>query len=199
VSEIGSSPQDVWQAALDANAGQLQAFDSGIALLDAADQLVVSHFFERYMALLGMGSLVGIGGSWLGCDDREVGWGVLRAIGVAGLIALSFIRLPIWARLGIGLMLLGTYQVLLLRLLSAWGRNPLLVYLLHYLLLGAFALLVRGGTALAGDLAGAGNNRHFELGRMVPTAKRADLCPLKAPYHAWHRGVVKRLCRASTR
>ncbi len=75
-----------------------------------------NHFFERYMALLGMGSLVGIGGAWLGFDDREVGWGVLRAIGMAGLLALPFIRLTAWVRLGIGLTLLGTYQVLLDRL-----------------------------------------------------------------------------------
>jgi len=209
-----------------------------------------NHFFERYMALLGMGSLVGIGGAWLGFDDREVGWGVLRAIGVAGLVALPFIRLSVWARLGVGLLFLGTYQVLLdrfwleivlgashggiqgslgwaamlilatalgdlfhdrsqgarrylgavafalvlgsalsfwvpvsknrisasyvlislgssgllfaaffllvnrlhvrqpqilIRLLSAWGKNPLLLYLLHYLLLAAYALPRRSG------------------------------------------------------
>jgi predicted acyltransferase len=199
-----------------------------------------AHFFERFMALLGMGSLAATGGAWLGFEPDQVGWGVLQAIGIAGLLALPLVRMPTWARLGVGLSLLALYQLLLdrywldvvthwahggihgslgwaamlilgtvlgdlfhgrpnsqklypwasvltlvigialsvwipvsknrisasyvlislgvsgvlflglwllndrlrvrLPLLSAWGQNPLLLYLLHYLLLGAFAL-----------------------------------------------------------
>lgn len=72
-----------------------------------------NHFLERYLALLGIGSLVAAGGGWFGYDERELSWGVLQAIGMAGLLTLPFIRLTLWARLGIGLALLGTYQVLL--------------------------------------------------------------------------------------
>jgi hypothetical protein len=40
-------------------------------------------------------------------------WGVLQAIGVAGLVSLLFIRLPTWARFVIGILMLWGYQYLL--------------------------------------------------------------------------------------
>jgi len=207
---------------------------------DTGKRQAVEHFLERFLSMLGLGALVAAGGPFLGFDPSEAGWGVLQALGVAGLLCLPLIWSPTWLRLATGLALLGGYQALLDRywmngvlqsshggiqgslgwsamlilatvladlfhdprrrrspylwacafaillgsglafwvpvsksristsyvliavgssgllfgafyllvdrlhvrvpLLSAWGRNPLVLYFLHYLLLGAFAL-----------------------------------------------------------
>ena len=71
------------------------------------------HFFTRFFAILGIGSLFSAGEVLLGADGQTINWGVLQAIGVAGLVTLCFIRTPTWLRLGIGLVILTAYQFVL--------------------------------------------------------------------------------------
>jgi uncharacterized membrane protein len=68
------------------------------------------HFLVRYLALIGIGALIAAGATLSG---TPTGWGVLQAIGVAGLICLPLIRLPAWARFVIGALMLCGYQYLL--------------------------------------------------------------------------------------
>ncbi len=74
---------------------------------------MTQHFVIRYAAILGIGALFGAGEVLLQVDGQSINWGVLQAIGVAGLVTLIFIRLPAWARAIIGLALLAGYQYLL--------------------------------------------------------------------------------------
>lgn len=62
----------------------------------------IHHFLRRFLALIGIGFLTPPGFSW----------GLLQAIGGAGLITLLFIRLPTLVRLAGGGILLGGYQLL---------------------------------------------------------------------------------------
>ena len=71
------------------------------------------HFLLRYLAILGLGSIFGAGQAMMQINDVTVNWGVLQAIGMAGLITLVFIRQPTWWRLAIGLIILSAYQFLL--------------------------------------------------------------------------------------
>ncbi len=80
---------------------------------DAGRMPAVEHLIERFLAMLGMGALIEAGGVWLGFDSSGINWGVLQAIGAAGLLTLPTIWASTWLRLGIGLALLGGYQVLL--------------------------------------------------------------------------------------
>jgi predicted acyltransferase len=73
----------------------------------------VGHFVRRYLAFLGMGAIVSAGETAFGLNVSGVDWGVLQAIGGAGLITLIVISLPAKYRLGLGLGLLAVYQVLL--------------------------------------------------------------------------------------
>ncbi|WP_394768965.1 heparan-alpha-glucosaminide N-acetyltransferase domain-containing protein [Lacisediminihabitans sp.] len=74
------------------------------------------HFVVRYLALIGLGALVAGGAVVSGVPTD---WGVLQALGVAGLICLAVIRLPTWARFAMGaLMLIGYQYVLGLSMLS---------------------------------------------------------------------------------
>lgn len=71
------------------------------------------HFLTRYLALLGLGYLITLVWELSGIQPPSVNWGLLQALGAAGLIALPFIRLaPIW-RWAIGLGVLASYQFLL--------------------------------------------------------------------------------------
>lgn len=74
---------------------------------------MVQHFVVRYFAILGIGALFGAGQVLLGINGVTVNWGVLQAIGVAGLATLIVIRLPSWERLLIGLAMLAGYQFML--------------------------------------------------------------------------------------
>ena len=76
------------------------------------------HFIIRWAALIGIGALFSAGEIAV-VGEPSVNWGVLQAIGVAGMVTLPFLRLP---------------------LLTAWGKNPLLLYLLHELFIGVFFL-----------------------------------------------------------
>ncbi len=68
------------------------------------------YFVMRYLSLIGMGAIISAGATAVG---QPTDWGVLQAIGVAGLLTLPFIRLPTWARFAIGALLLCGYQYLL--------------------------------------------------------------------------------------
>ena len=68
------------------------------------------HFFTRYLSLTGIGAIISAGAD---LADRPEGWGVLQSLGVAGLLTLIFIKLPIWARFVSGLVILCGYQYLL--------------------------------------------------------------------------------------
>jgi predicted acyltransferase len=73
----------------------------------------IEHSFCRFMAILGIGSLMmAISQAYLN-DSCIVNWGVLQSIGVAGVITLLAICLPTFWRLGVGAALLGGYQVVL--------------------------------------------------------------------------------------
>ena len=71
------------------------------------------HFIRRFFAILGIGALLSAGEIALGVDGQTINWGVLQAIGVAGLVTLIFIRTKTFIRLLIGLLLLRIYQFLL--------------------------------------------------------------------------------------
>lgn len=69
------------------------------------------HFLVRYVALIGIGAILAVGATTMAGVPTD--WGVLQAIGVAGLICLLLIRLPAWARFVIGVLMLCGYQYLL--------------------------------------------------------------------------------------
>jgi predicted acyltransferase len=66
------------------------------------------HYLTRYFALVGIGALFTAGGASVA--GRPTEWGVLQAIGVAGLICLLFIRFNTYARIASGVALLCVYQ-----------------------------------------------------------------------------------------
>jgi predicted acyltransferase len=80
------------------------------------------HFFTRWMAVVGIGALMSAG-AVAATGDVNAYWGVLQAIGLAGLVTLLFLRLPTIWRLATGLMLLALYQFLLDRFLLEDIRN----------------------------------------------------------------------------
>lgn len=83
------------------------------------------HAALRWAILVGIGSVITLVETFLGANPSGVYWGVLEAIGAAGLIALPFILLPAWARLCAGLAILGLYQVLLENIwLETVKRSP---------------------------------------------------------------------------
>jgi predicted acyltransferase len=71
------------------------------------------HFFTRFMAIAGIGAILSAGEIWLKVDGTTINWGVLQAIGVAGILTLTMIRLPTVWRAVIGLGLLAGYQLML--------------------------------------------------------------------------------------
>jgi len=72
-----------------------------------------SHYISRNLALLGMGYLITLIWELSGIQPPSVNWGLLQALGAAGLIALPFMRLSAIWRWGIGLGMLVLYQFLL--------------------------------------------------------------------------------------
>jgi predicted acyltransferase len=71
------------------------------------------HFLTRYLALLGLGYLITLVWELSDIQPPSVNWGLLQALGAAGLIALPFIGLSSGWRWGIGLGMLAVYQILL--------------------------------------------------------------------------------------
>ena len=68
------------------------------------------YVLTRYLSLIGIGAIISAGSNLVG---RASDWGVLQAIGIAGVLCLLFIRLNPWIRLAAGLLLLVGYQVVL--------------------------------------------------------------------------------------
>lgn len=75
--------------------------------------VTLGHFIRRYLAFIGLGAIITAGQSILGIKTELLDWGVLQSIGAAGLLTLGVISFSTWTRLGIGLGLLGVYQILL--------------------------------------------------------------------------------------
>ena len=71
------------------------------------------HFFTRFAAMTGIGAIMSAGEIWLQVERTTISWGVLQAIGVAGVITLMVIELPSVWRAVIGLCLLAAYQYML--------------------------------------------------------------------------------------
>jgi predicted acyltransferase len=71
------------------------------------------HFITRNLALIGLGFLLTLAGDLTGVYPSTVNWGLLQALGAAGLLALVVIRLPLISRAVAGLTLLAVYQLLL--------------------------------------------------------------------------------------
>lgn len=78
--------------------------------LESGISAAYRHFFLRYLSLIGIGAIISAGASMVGKPD---GWGVLQALGVAGIITLAVVRFPTWARFVLGLLLLAGYQFFL--------------------------------------------------------------------------------------
>jgi predicted acyltransferase len=72
-----------------------------------------NQFFTRYVAIIGLGALISAGETATGNNPSGIDWGVLQAIGVAGLLTLVVIRLRPIYRLAIGLGCLVIYQLVL--------------------------------------------------------------------------------------
>ncbi|MBN1261524.1 MAG: DUF1624 domain-containing protein [Anaerolineae bacterium] len=67
----------------------------------------------RYAAMIGLGAIITAGDQAFAVTETAVAWGVLQAIGLAGLLTLAVIRWSTWVRVGAGLALLAGYQLLL--------------------------------------------------------------------------------------
>ena len=71
------------------------------------------HFLRRWLALIGIGAIISTGEVLVGKNASPISWGVLQAIGVAGIVTLLVIGVPPLGRALIGLAVLAAYQVLL--------------------------------------------------------------------------------------
>jgi predicted acyltransferase len=72
-----------------------------------------NHFFSRNLALIGLGFLITLGGVLTSNYPPETYWGLLQALGAAGLITLPFIQIKARYRWIIGIILLVGFQLLL--------------------------------------------------------------------------------------
>ncbi len=68
------------------------------------------YFVTKYLALIGIGGIISAGSIVVGNVST---WGVLQALGVAGLVTLIFIRFRTWIRILVGVLLLVGYQIVL--------------------------------------------------------------------------------------
>jgi predicted acyltransferase len=71
------------------------------------------HFSVRFLAFIGIGAFFTAGAALVSPGEAAGAWGVLQAIGAAGLITLIFIRKNMFIRLAAGLILLIAYQLML--------------------------------------------------------------------------------------
>ncbi len=67
---------------------------------------------RRYLALIGIGAILSAGQSFALPAGGMVDWGVLQALGIAGLALLCAVGLPPLGRLAVGLALMAAYQLL---------------------------------------------------------------------------------------
>lgn len=112
----------------------------------------LTHFFRRFLTLLGLGALLAAGETLL---LEPQNWGVLQAIGVAGLVTLPLIFWPAWSRVLLGLALLGGYQWLLDRFWLSTVLHSSHGGLLGALSWSAMLILATALADLALDLRGA--------------------------------------------
>jgi predicted acyltransferase len=114
------------------------------------------HFLTRFLAIVGLGAIISAGQTALGENPSGIDWGVLQAIGMAGLLTLIVLRLPSLYRWLIGLGVLAVYQTVLDRFwLNLVLRSP------HGGLFGSLgwtSMLILG-TALADLFHDAGKGR----------------------------------------
>ena len=79
----------------------------------SGDWKTYNHFISRNLALIGLGFLITLGGVLSNNYPPEANWGLLQALGAAGLITLPLIRIKPKYRWIFGFTLLAMYQVLL--------------------------------------------------------------------------------------
>ena len=75
--------------------------------------VAIRESLRRYLALIGIGAILSAGQSLALPIGGTVDWGVLQALGVAGLGLLCVVELPAFTRLAIGGGLLTAYQFLM--------------------------------------------------------------------------------------
>ncbi|MCL2677943.1 MAG: DUF1624 domain-containing protein, partial [Clostridiales bacterium] len=68
------------------------------------------NYAYRYLALIGLGTIFSAGGALV---SHETSWGVLQAIGMAGLLALPLLKFSPWVRLAAAGAMLAAYQLIL--------------------------------------------------------------------------------------
>ena len=84
-----------------------------------------SYFLTRYLAIIGLGAIISAAETASGQNPSGIDWGVLQAIGMAGLVTLLVIRLPSIYRWLIGAGILVVYQLILNNfLLNLTLRSP---------------------------------------------------------------------------
>jgi len=71
------------------------------------------HFLRRWLSLIGIGAIISAGEVLVGKNASPISWGVLQAIGVAGILTLLVIAVPPLWRALIALAMLAAYQLLL--------------------------------------------------------------------------------------
>jgi predicted acyltransferase len=72
-----------------------------------------SQFITRYLAVIGLGAIISAAETASGENASGIDWGVLQAIGMAGLLTLLVIRFPSKVRLLVGATILIVYQLVL--------------------------------------------------------------------------------------
>jgi predicted acyltransferase len=77
------------------------------------------HFLKRFLSLIALGFLINIAAEWVGAERYAFNWGVLQALGFAGILCLPLVRLPAAVKAALGLAGLAAYQYLSTRYLGA--------------------------------------------------------------------------------
>jgi hypothetical protein len=87
------------------------SFDKRVDLYDL--NRTYYHFSTRFLAFIGIGAFFTAGAAIVSPNEAAGAWGVLQAIGAAGLVTLILIRKNMLIRLAAGLVLLIAYQLML--------------------------------------------------------------------------------------
>lgn len=100
------------------------------------------HFVVRYLSLIGIGAIISAGSTSVAHQPED--WGVLQALGVAGLLCLMVVSLDTSARIACGLALLAGYGYLLHHGAGATVRAEVHGGLVGALAWGAMLILATG-------------------------------------------------------